>query len=138
LTKRKNGITMEININGPGEVLVCFIDPQGKTLLQERLRISGSDRVSARRPVALSVETVNGHVEISPVLTSYGSRQRVTFDDQEPADFTMARCKEIGCTEAVLRTVRDGRVDPLLTQPGHTPTRQLPARPKDGRRPAGS
>ena len=46
---------MEIIINGPGELLVCFIDPQGKTLLQERLRVSGSDGVSARRPVNLLV-----------------------------------------------------------------------------------
>ena len=121
---------MEIIINGPGEVLVCFIDPQGKTLLQERLRISGSDGISARRPVNLSVETRNGHVEVSPVLSSQGGRQRVTFDDQEPAMFTMARCKEIGCSEVVLRAIGDGQVKPLPAEPGHTPTQQLPVRPK--------
>jgi hypothetical protein len=129
---------MEIIINGPGEVFVCFIDPQGKTLVQERLRISGSDGISARRPVNLSVETSNGHVEVSPVLTSHGAKQRVTFDDQEPTTFTMARCKEIGCSEDVLRTVGDGRVELLPTESGHTPTRHLPVRPQHGSRPAGS
>jgi hypothetical protein len=129
---------MEIIINGPGEVLVCFINPQGKTLLQERLRISGSNGISARRPVNLGVETGNGHVEVSPVLTSHGGAQRVTFDGQEPAKFTMTRCKEIGCSEAVLRAVGDGRVELLPTEPGHTPTRHLPVRPKHGSRPAGS
>ena len=121
---------MEIIINGPGEVLVCFIDPQGKTLLQERLRIFGSDGIFARRPVNLSVETRNGHVEVSPVLSSQGGSQHVTFDDQEPAKFTMTRCKEIGCSEAVLRAIRDGQVEPLSAGPGHTPTQHLPARPK--------
>jgi hypothetical protein len=123
---------MEIIINGPGEVLVCFIDPQGKTLLHERLRISGSDGVSARRPVNLSVETRKGHVELSPVLKSRGGTQHVTFDGQEPDSFTMARCKDIGCSEAVLRTVSDGRVEPLPTEPGQLPTRDLPVRPPRG------
>ncbi|HXP08284.1 MAG TPA: hypothetical protein VN828_07295 [Acidobacteriaceae bacterium] len=121
---------MEIIINGPGEVLVCFIDPQGRTLLQERLRMCGSDGISARRPVNLSVETRNGHIEVSPVLSSKGERQHVTFDAQEPAKFTMTRCKEIGCNEAVLRAIADGQAQPLPTEPGHTPTQHLPVRPK--------
>jgi hypothetical protein len=119
---------MEIMINGPGEVLVYFIDTKGKTLVQERLRISGSDKISARRPVTLSVETGNGRVEISPVLVSLGGKQRVTFDDQEPTKFTMARCQEIGCSEAVLRVVSECRVESLSPESGHTPTRQLPVR----------
>jgi hypothetical protein len=120
----------------PGEVLVCFIDPQGKTLVQEAdFQVRW---ISARRPVNLSVETGNGHVEVSPVLTRHGARQRVTFDDQEPTTFTMARCKEIGCSEDVLRAVGDGRVELLPTEPGHTPTRHLPMRPHHGSRPAGS
>jgi hypothetical protein len=129
---------MEIIINGPGEVLVCFIDPQGKTLLQERMRIAGSESVVARRPVNLSVETRKGHVALSPVLKSYGGTQRVTFDGQEPDRFTMARCKDIGCSEAVLRTVSDGRVEPVPAQPGHSPTRELPVRPQRGAAPTSS
>ena len=121
---------MEIVISGPGEVLVCFIDPQGKTLLQERLGIWGSDGISARRPVHLSVETRHGHVEVSPVLSSQAGRQHVTFDDQEPAKFTMTRCKEIGCSDAVLRAVGDGQVEPLPAEPGYTRTQHLPVRPK--------
>jgi hypothetical protein len=101
--------------------------------MHERLLISGSDGVFARRPVTLSVQTRKGHVELSPVLTSHGNRQRVTFDNQEPAKFTTERCKEIGCSEAVLRAVGEGRVEPLPTC-GHTPTRQLPVRPQPGSR----
>jgi hypothetical protein len=123
------GGTMEIIIKGPGEVLVCFVDPQGKTMLQERLRICGSDGISARRPVNLSLQTRNGHVEVSPVLSTQGRSQRVTFDDQEPAKFTMTRCKEIGCSEAVLRAIGDGQVQLLPTEPGHTPTQHMPVRP---------
>ena len=129
---------MEIIINGPGEVLVCFIDAQGKTLLQERLRISGSDGVFARRPVNLSVETRKGHVELSPVLKSHGGTQRVTFDGHAPDKFTMVRCKEIGCSEVVMRTVSDGRVEALPTALGHQPTRELPPRPQRGVLPSSS
>jgi hypothetical protein len=129
-TKRKSGTAMEIMINGQGEVVVCFVDPKGKTLLQECLRISGSNSISARRPVDLSVETGNGHIEVSPVLVTHEDKQSVTFDGQEPAQFTMARCKEIGCSEAVLRTIADGRVGLLPAKPGHAPTRHLPPRPK--------
>ena len=97
---------MEIMINGPGEVLVYFIDTKGKTLVQERLRISGSDKISARRPVTLSVETGNGRVGIYPVLVSLGGKQRVTFDDQEPAKTHHGPLPRIGCSEAVLRSWR--------------------------------
>jgi hypothetical protein len=122
---------MEIIINGPGEVLVCFVDRQGKVLLQERSRISGSDAVFTRRPVSLSMETRNGHVDVSPVLMSHGSKQRVTFDGQEAAKFTMGRCKDIGCTEALLRDVAERRLELLPAQHGHTPTQRLPERPPD-------
>jgi hypothetical protein len=42
---------MEIIINGPGEVLVCFIDPQGKTLVQEAdFRVRLDIRATAGEP----------------------------------------------------------------------------------------
>jgi hypothetical protein len=115
---------MDIVINGPGEVVVCFIDRRGKVLMQERSRISGSSDVSARRPVNLSLETRDWHVDVSPVLISQGGKQRVRFDGQEAATFTMTRCKEIGCSEAVLGVVGHGRVELLPTRPGHTPTQR--------------
>ncbi len=121
---------MDIVVNGPGEVLVCLIDHQGKALLQERLRISGSGGISARWPMSLSLETRNGHVAVSPVLASHGSKQHITFDGQEPAKFTEARCKEIGCSEAVVRAAGRGQVELLPAEPGHTPTRHLPGRPQ--------
>ena len=103
----------------------------------------------SRNPVVLSADEITydenlgivvakGHVEVSPVLASHGDRQSVTFDGQEPAKFTLARCKEIGCCETVTKTVGDGRVNLLPAQSAHTPTRQLPAHPKRLRRPAGS
>jgi hypothetical protein len=124
---------MEIMINGPGEIVVCFVDPKGKTLVQERLRISGSRGISARRPVTLSVKTGKGDIEVSPVLASLGDKQSVTFDGQEPAQFTLARCKEIGCSEAVLRSIANGRMNFIPAKPAYAPTRHLPQRPKHSR-----
>lgn len=119
---------MDIIAKGPGEVMVCFVDQRGKALVQERLRISGSDNVAARRPVNLFVDTSNGRIPVSPVLTSHGRKQRVTFDGRAPADFTAARCREIGCGETVIQEAARGKVDLLPADPSQMPTHGLPAK----------
>ena len=113
---------MDIVIKGPGEVVICFIDSKGKTLLQERLRSSGSDSVAARRPVSLSLHARNGRVQVSPVLVSHGGKQRVTFDGDEPAAFSRSRCREIGCAEEVVEAAGHGRAELLRGDPAQRPS----------------
>jgi hypothetical protein len=45
--------TVEIAIRGEGELVICFIDKSGQTLLQERLTVSGSPKIEALRIVEL-------------------------------------------------------------------------------------
>ena len=100
---------MEIAIIGEGEVIIRFIDRHGQTLLQERLVVSGPPGVQALRQVSLSIGTVDGPAELAPVLTSVSnSRQRVTFDGEDPARFVRRRSKAIGCTAAVMRDAARG------------------------------
>ena len=101
---------MEIAIIGEGEVVIRFIDRHGQTLLQERLVVSGPPGVQALRQVPLSIGTVDGPAELAPVITSVSnSRQRVTFDGEDPARFVRWRAKAIGCTAAVTRDAARGK-----------------------------
>src|SRR5215831_715536 len=95
---------MEVAIIGEGEVVIRFIDRHGQTLLQERLVVSGPPGVQALRYVPLSIGTIDGPAEIAPVVTSLSnSKQRVTFDGEDPARFTQRRCKAIGCSGTISR-----------------------------------
>jgi hypothetical protein len=101
---------MEIAIIGEGEVIIRFIDQHGETLLQERLVVSGPPGVQALRYVPLSIGTIRGPAELAPVVISLSnSRQRVTFDGQDPARFARSRCKAIGCSAAVARDATRGK-----------------------------
>ena len=121
---------MDVVITGPGEVVVCLINRDGKTLLQERLQVSGSSRVSAHRPMDLVVETRAAKVPVSPVLISHGGRQSVTFDGDEPAAFTKRRCREIGCTDTLAEDAALGQVQRLVEEPTQSFSgRMLPPRP---------
>jgi len=91
-------------------VVIRFIDRHGQTLLQERLVVSGPPGVQALRQVPLSIGTVDGPAELAPVITSVSnSRQRVTFDGEDPARFVRRRSKAIGCTAAVMRDAARGK-----------------------------
>jgi hypothetical protein len=92
---------MEIAMKGSGEIVVRFIDRRGKTLMQESIRISGSETIEAKREISLFVETFSGQVLVSPVLVRQGEKQQVTFDGEPHASFTKKRCHEIGCTQSV-------------------------------------
>src|SRR5436190_1148823 len=93
---------MEIAIAGEGQVLIRFIDRKGRTLVQEKITVSGSPTVQAKRSIALSVETTGGALLVAPVLVQQSNpQQRVTFDGEQPSRFTRTRCKEIGCTKVV-------------------------------------
>jgi hypothetical protein len=93
---------MEIAIRGEGELVIRFIDASGQTLMQERLTVSGSSKLEARRVVALSLRTVTGDTAVAPVLVKQTNpAQRVQFDGEAPSRFTRRRCKEIGCTGEV-------------------------------------
>lgn len=97
---------MEIVIGGPGEVVIRFIDHRGQTLIQEKLVVSGSATVQARRGIALHADTTSGRVLLSPVLVRQSNpQQRVMFDNEQPSRFTARRCQEIGCTVDVVTEV---------------------------------
>jgi len=106
---------MDIVIRGPGETVICFVDREGRTLMQERLRCSGSATVVARRPVDLTCQTRGGKVSLSPILMSRGETQHVTFDGEDSAAFTRKRCVEIGCTAAVAEEAAQGSAKLLRT-----------------------
>ena len=91
---------MEIVIKGSGETVVRFIDRDGKTLLQERIRVSGSPKVEAKREVSLVVNTISGERLVSPVLVRQGDKQEVTFSGEKPAAYARRRCQEIGCSQS--------------------------------------
>lgn len=93
---------MEIAIHGEGQVVVRFIDATGRTLLEERLSVSGSPAVQARRVVPLALQTVEGNVPLAPVLVRRSdTHQRVSFDGQAPMVFTRKRCREIKCSPKI-------------------------------------
>jgi hypothetical protein len=109
---------MEIAIIGEGEVVIRFIDRQGRTLLQERLVVSGPPGVQARRYVSLSIGTVDGRVELAPVVAALSNRrQRVRFDGEPPARFALRRCRAIGCSAIVTRDAARG-LAPAPAPPG--------------------
>jgi hypothetical protein len=58
---------MEIALDGEGEVLLRFIDAKGRTILEERLAVSGSSAVRAKRIVPLVLETTEGELPVAPV-----------------------------------------------------------------------
>jgi hypothetical protein len=104
---------MEIAITGEGEVILRFIDQKGRTLIQEKIIVSGSPTVQARRSIMLSVETTSGAMLLAPVLIRQSNpRQRVTFDREQPSRFTRKRCKEIGCTRHVASEAARGCAAP--------------------------
>ena len=119
---------MEIAVIGAGEVVIRFIDRHGRTLLQERLVVSGPPGVQALRQVPLSIGTVDGPAEIAPVITSVSnSRQRVTFDGEDPARFVRRRSKAIGCTVAVMRDAARGKAPAPVPQAAGAATISEPA-----------
>lgn len=104
---------MEISIAGEGEVMIRLIDSKGRTLIQEKLVVSGSPTVEGRRIMALSVETTRGAVPVAPVLVRQSNpKQRVTFDGEPPSRFTRTRCEEIGCATDVIQDAERGCVAP--------------------------
>ena len=110
---------MEISIVGEGEVMIRFIDPKGRTLMQEKLAVSGSPTVEGRRTMALSVETRCGAVPVAPVLVRQSNpKQRVTFDGEPTSRFTRKRCEEIGCPTDVVNDAERGCVAPPASHDG--------------------
>jgi hypothetical protein len=100
---------MEIFIGGPGEVVVRLIDHAGQTLVQQKLVVSGSAAVQARATIVLHAGTASGRVMLAPVLVRQSNpHQRVTFDNEPPARFTVRRCQEIGCTTDVMNDIERG------------------------------
>jgi hypothetical protein len=99
---------VEINIKGPGEIVVRFINRKGKTLIQESIRISGSETIEAKREVNLFVETSSGQVSMAPVLVRQKENQHVTFDGEPYVSFTKRRCQEIGCAQSVIEDALHG------------------------------
>jgi hypothetical protein len=106
-------MTMEIEIRGEGELVLRFVDRTGRTLMQERLTVSGSPKMSALRVMELSLRTYEGATDVVPVLVSQSSAaQRVRFDGVAPAQFVRRRCKEIGCDAKVAADAARGVAAP--------------------------
>jgi hypothetical protein len=105
---------MEISIIGEGEVVIRFIDQNGRTLLQEKIVVCGSPTVEARRSIELSVKTINGARLLAPVLVRQSNvQQSVTFDREQPSRFTRQRCVEIGCPSEIADDAERGCAAPL-------------------------
>ena len=104
---------MEIEIRGEGELVMRFIDKTGQTLMQERLTISGSPKMTALRVIELSLRTAAGDAAVVPVLMSQSNpKQRIRFDGEAPAPFIRRRCKEIGCPARVAADAARGVAQP--------------------------
>ncbi len=131
---------MEIAIHGEGEVVIRFVDRRGRTLLQERVVVSGPPGVRALRHLSLSIGTASGPAELAPVVVSLSGReQRVTFDGQEPSRFAQKRCKAIGCSASVARDAARGVAPdpspriPIAQQPEMSDVLRRASRSKRGR-----
>ena len=112
---------MNIEIRGEGELVIRFIDKQGATLMQERLTVSGSPKMTALRVIDLSLRSGKRDAPVAPVLVSRSNpEQSVLFDGSEPAAFTKRRCKEIGCAAKVANAAGKGVAPEVVT--GHQPT----------------
>jgi hypothetical protein len=104
---------MEIEIRGEGELVMRFIDKTGETLMQERLTVSGSPKITALRVVELSLRTAEGDAAVAPVLVSQSNpAQRVRFDGEAPARFIRRRCKAIGCAAGIATDAARGVAPP--------------------------
>jgi hypothetical protein len=115
---------VEIVIKGSGEIVVRFIDRRGKTLIQESIRVSGSETVEAKRDISLCAETFAGQVLISPVLVRQSEKQQVTFDGEHHSPFTKKRCQEIGCTQSVAEDAERGCAQAIQADTIHLPNTQ--------------
>ena len=91
---------MEIVIKGSGETVIRFIDRKGKTLLQESIRVHGSEKVEAKRDINLFVETSAGEVSVSPVLVWQSEKQQVTFGGEEPSAYTKNAATRLAAPKA--------------------------------------
>jgi hypothetical protein len=112
---RARTTTVEIAIRGEGELVIRFIDKSGQTLLQERLTVSGSPKIEARRIVELSLETAAGRALLAPVMVQQSNaKQRVTFDGETPARFARRRCQAIGCEARIARSAAAGEAPPPI------------------------
>ena len=101
---------MEIAIAGEGELVIRYIDKDGRTLMQERLVVSGSPTMEARHLAPHTLQTTDGAAEVAAVLVRRSNaRQRVTFDRQAPAAYARRRCKEIGCPAKIAVEAARGR-----------------------------
>jgi hypothetical protein len=101
---------MEIAITGEGELVIRYIDKDGRTLMQERLVVSGAPTMEARHLAPASLHTVHGPTDVAPVLVGRSNpRQRVTFDRQAPAVYARKRCKAMGCAAKIAAEAARGK-----------------------------
>jgi hypothetical protein len=117
---------MDVAIAGEGELVIRYIDKDGRTLMQERLVVSGSATMEARHLAPHTLQTTEGPAEVVAVLVRRSNpRQRVTFDRQAPAVYARKRGKEIGCPGKITVEAARGRA------PAPEPRIGLSAAPDD-------
>jgi len=91
-------------------VVIRYIDKDGRTLMQERLVVSGSPTMEARHLAPQALRTVNGVTDVAAALVRRSNpRQRVTFDRQAPAAYARTRCKQIGCPPKIAAAAARGQ-----------------------------
>jgi hypothetical protein len=59
---------MEIAIAGEGELVIRYIDKDGRTLMQERLVVSGSPTMQALHRAPQALQTADGATDVTAVL----------------------------------------------------------------------
>lgn len=100
---------MEIVIKGEGEVVIRFVDHQGRTWIERRFVTSGSSGIQAKTTIPLILETVRGQVPLIPILVRQGDpKLQITFDGEDPSSFSRKRCHEIGGSASVAEDVALG------------------------------
>lgn len=119
---------MEVTVKGAGEVVIRLIDPKGKTIMEQTMVASGSPTIEAKASVPLELETDGGTVAVAPVLAGQSNpRAVIAFDGKEPAAFTAARCRDIGCSVQLAKQAAKGKAEalapPRLTLPQPPPHR---------------
>lgn len=98
---------MELNIRGPGSVVVHLLAASGEVLIRRRFDLSGSPAVQALVKVPLTAESDDGTVELVPVVMPTGRRgPEIRFDGEEPEAYVEQRCRRLGLDPDVVTRAR--------------------------------
>ena len=105
---------MEIVIKGEGEIIIRFVNYEGKTLIERKIVTSGSETIQAKTNISLMAKTISGQVSLIPVLVYQSNlKQEITFEGENPSKFCEKRCYEMNCAPSVVEDIECRRVKGL-------------------------